>query len=94
MTNEMNGVLGHHCAHTDQTGPGKPPGDGEMNEMTLSSRHRIRNMTFNYRNCTVTRNAVETSSKIWITLVSIFICVNETLDQITQFEIRYYIVFF
>ena len=38
MTNEMNGVLGHHCAHTGQTGPGKPPGDGEMNGMTLSSR--------------------------------------------------------
>ena len=91
MTNEMNGVLGHHCAHTGQTGPGKPPGDGEM---IVSSRHKIRNMTFNYRNCTVTRNAVKTSSKIWITLVSIFICVNETLDQITQIEIRYYIVLF
>ena len=51
-------------------------------------------MTFNYRNCTVTRNAVKTSSKIWITLVSIFICVNETLDQNTQIEIRYYIVLF
>ena len=25
------------------TGPGEPPGDGEMIEMTLSSRHRIRN---------------------------------------------------
>ena len=25
------------------TGPGEPPEDGEMNEMTLPSRHRIRN---------------------------------------------------
>ena len=32
----MNGVLG-------QTGPGEPPEDGEMNEMTLPSIHRIRN---------------------------------------------------
>ena len=39
----MNGVLGHICAHLDQTRPGKHPEDGEMNEVTLSSRHRIRN---------------------------------------------------
>ena len=38
--NEMNRALGHLCA---QTGQGEPPEDGEMNEMTLSSRHRIRN---------------------------------------------------
>ena len=50
-----------------------------MNEMTLPSRHRIRNMTFNYQNCT-TRNAVKPSSKIWITLVSIFICVKCFLE--------------
>ena len=62
-------------------------------------------MTFNYQNCT-TRNAVKTSSKIWITLVSISICAffwNETLHQTTtrkgfstqnQIEIRHYIVFF
>ena len=39
----MNRALGHLCAHIGQTGPGEPPEDGEMNEMTLSSRHRIRN---------------------------------------------------
>ena len=43
-------------------------------------------MTFNYQNCT-TINA----SKIWITLVSIFICVkcffwNETLDKTTTIK--------
>ena len=37
--NEMNGVLGHLC----ETGPGEPLEDGEMNEMTLSSRHRTLN---------------------------------------------------
>ena len=41
--NEMNRALGHLCAHIGQTGPGEPPEDGEMIEMTLSSRHRIRN---------------------------------------------------
>ena len=35
----MNGVLGYHCAHIGSTGPGKP----EDGEMTLPSRHRIRN---------------------------------------------------
>ena len=40
----MNGVLGHLCAHIGYTGPGEPPEDGEMNEMTLSSRHMIRNL--------------------------------------------------
>ena len=38
--NEMNRALGHLCAHIGKTGPGEPPEDGEM---TLSSRHRIRN---------------------------------------------------
>ena len=63
-------------------------------------------MTFNYQHYT-TKNAVKTSSKIYITLVSIFICVkcfwNETLDQTTtrkknstrnQIEKRYHIVLF
>ena len=40
---EMNRALGHLCAHIGQTGPGEPFEDGEMIEMTLSSRHRIRN---------------------------------------------------
>ena len=31
------------CAHTGLTGPGGPPEDGEINEMTLPSRHMIRN---------------------------------------------------
>ena len=39
----MNRALGHLCAHIGQTGPGEPPEDGEMIELTLSSRHRIRN---------------------------------------------------
>ena len=41
--NEMDRALGHLCAHIGYTGPGEPPEDGEMIEMTLSSRHRIRN---------------------------------------------------
>ena len=41
--NEMNQALGHLCAHRGYTGPGEPLEDGEMNEMTLSSRHRIWN---------------------------------------------------
>ena len=39
----QNRALGHLCAHIGWTGPGEPPEDGEMLEMTLSSRHRIRN---------------------------------------------------
>ena len=39
----MDRALGHFCAHTGYTGPEEPPEDGEMNEMTLPSRHRIRN---------------------------------------------------
>ena len=38
--NEMNRALGHFCAHTGLIGPGEPLDDGEM---TLPSRHRIRN---------------------------------------------------
>ena len=34
--NEMNRALGHLCAHIGYTGPGEPPEDGEMIEMTLS----------------------------------------------------------
>ena len=41
--NEMNGVSGHPCAHIGWTGPGETPGDGEINEITLPSRHRIQN---------------------------------------------------
>ena len=40
---EMNEVLDYICAHIGQTGPGEPLDDGEVNEMTLSSRHRGRN---------------------------------------------------
>ena len=43
LQNIMKGVLGHLCAHIGQTGPGEPPEDGEMNEMILPSRQRIRN---------------------------------------------------
>ena len=42
--NEMNRALGHFCAHIGLTGPGEPPEEIiEMIEMTLSSRHRVRN---------------------------------------------------
>ena len=41
--NEMNRALGHLCAHIGYTRPREPPEDGEMNEMTLSSRHQTRN---------------------------------------------------
>ena len=37
---KLNKVLGHLCAHIDSTGPEEIPEDGEM---TLTSRHRIRN---------------------------------------------------
>ena len=40
---EMNGVIGHRYAHVGFTGPGEPPEEGEINEMTLPSRHRTRN---------------------------------------------------
>ena len=39
----MNGVLGYICAHIGYTGPGEPPKNGEVNEMTLPSRHMIQN---------------------------------------------------
>ena len=39
----MNGDLSHHCANTRLTGPGEPPEDGGMNEMTPPSRHMIQN---------------------------------------------------
>ena len=44
LKKRMNGVLGHLCAHLGYTGPGEPSEDGEMNEMTLPSRHRIRDL--------------------------------------------------
>ena len=40
---EMNGVLGHLSVHVGKNGPGESPEDGQINEMTLSSRHRIQN---------------------------------------------------
>ena len=40
----MNWALGHLWAHRLR-GPGEPPEEGEMNEMTLSSRHRNRNLS-------------------------------------------------
>ena len=39
----MKGVLGHLRAHVGQTWSGEPPEDGEMNEMTLSCGHKLRN---------------------------------------------------
>ena len=40
----MNRALDHFCAHTGKIGPGSPLEDGEMREMTLPSKHRIRNL--------------------------------------------------
>ena len=40
----MNRALCHFCAHADLIGPGEPPEDGEMSEMTLPSRHRIQTL--------------------------------------------------
>ena len=39
----MNGVLGYLCANIGLTGSVEPLEDGEMNEMTLPSRHGIQN---------------------------------------------------
>ena len=39
----MNRAPGHLCEHMGKIGPGEPPEDGEMIEMTLSSRDQIRN---------------------------------------------------
>ena len=39
--NEMNGSFRPPLYTYRPTGPGKPPDNGEMNEMTLPSRHRI-----------------------------------------------------
>ena len=36
----MNRALYHFCSHTGKIGPGEPSEDGEM---TLPSRHKIRN---------------------------------------------------
>ena len=41
----MNRALYMLYIHIGYIGPGEPPEDGEMIEMTLSSRHRIRNLT-------------------------------------------------
>ena len=41
--NNMNRALDHFCAHTGYIGQGKSPVDGEMSELTLPSRHMIRN---------------------------------------------------
>ena len=41
--NEMNRAIGHFCAHMGLIRPEEPPEDGEMSEMTLTSRYRIRN---------------------------------------------------
>ena len=38
----ISGVLGHLCAHIKgYAGPGEPPEDTEINEMTLPSRYII-----------------------------------------------------
>ena len=39
----MSGGLGHLCVHICWNEPREPPEDGVMNEVTLPSRHRIRN---------------------------------------------------
>ena len=47
--NEINGGLGHICAHIGSTGPGEHPEDGELNVMTLPSRHTDRNSSLAVR---------------------------------------------
>ena len=50
----LNGVLGQLCAHIGWTGPWEPPEDGEMNEMTLPSKHMIVNSSSGgLRRCTL-----------------------------------------
>ena len=39
----MKGYLCYICAHI--AGPGEPPEDSEMNEMTLPYRHMVRNLS-------------------------------------------------
>ena len=39
----MTGALFHFCAHAGSTGPGESPEDGEMDQLTLPFRHRMRN---------------------------------------------------
>ena len=43
IKNEIIRFFGHFCAHAEKIGPGEPPENGEMNEMTLPSRHKIQN---------------------------------------------------
>ena len=43
VSEKMNQALGHFCAYTGLIGPIEPPEDGEMSEMALPSRHRIKN---------------------------------------------------
>ena len=38
MTKEMNGVLGHFCAHIGYTGPGEHLEDGKVNEISGGSK--------------------------------------------------------
>ena len=40
----MDGVFCYVCANIGKTGPGEPPENGEMTELTLPVRHRIRNL--------------------------------------------------
>ena len=40
----MNRALGHCWAHTGSIGPGEPLEDDKRSDMTLPSRHRIRNL--------------------------------------------------
>ena len=56
----MNRALGHLCAHIGLTGPREPPEDGEMIEMTLSSRHRKETFLF-FSN----RRDPETNPELW-----------------------------
>ena len=39
----MNRALNHLCLHKDKTGPVQPTDDGEVNQMAMFHRHRIRN---------------------------------------------------
>ena len=43
VKDEMNRASGHFSAHTGYIGSGEPTDNGERSEMTLPSRHRLRN---------------------------------------------------
>ena len=83
--NEMNRALGHLCAHIGSTGPGEPPEEGEMIEMTLSSRHRIRNSSLGGLRSSTLPLGHESSPQYWLYLCSEWQCIH-TCQANSQFS--------